>query len=133
MQIMPKTFGEIRRSNPHFDDIRSPKWNIAAGIYYDRYLYDRWQELRNAQRLYFAFASYNAGLGGIRSAVKKAPRPVARWRQVEPHAPAQTRHYVRRIRHLKEREVTLQPQARGASRLLAKTAIQAQALAQEQP
>jgi membrane-bound lytic murein transglycosylase F len=119
MQIMPSTFGEIRRANPQFDDIRSPKWNIAAGIYYDRYLYERWDQFGNAHRLYFTFASYNAGLGGIRGIVRKVRKPVQGWHQVEAHAPAQTRHYVRRIQHLKTREVALQTQSRGVGGLLA--------------
>jgi membrane-bound lytic murein transglycosylase F len=119
MQIMPATFREIRLANPHFDDIRSPKWNIAAGIYYDRYLYDRWKRYGIPQRLYLTFASYNAGLGGIRKALRKAREPVKSWHQVEPHVPGQTRHYVRRIQHLKSREVALQALPRGASRLLA--------------
>lgn len=122
MQIMPATFGEIRRANPHFDDIRSPKWNIAAGIYYNRYLYQRWDRFRNSNRLLVTFASYNAGLGGIRSAIRKARKPVQGWHHVEPHAPAQTRHYVRRIQHLKQREVALQQQTDGvAGRLLAQS------------
>ena len=122
MQIMPATFDEIRRSNPHFDDIRSPKWNIAAGIYYNRYLYERWDRFRNSNRLLLTFASYNAGLSGIRSAVRRTRKPVQGWHHVEPHAPAQTRHYVRRIQHLKQREVALQQQTSGAAgRLLAQS------------
>ena len=39
MQIMPSTFAEIRRKNPQFINIDEPRWNIAAGIYYNRYLY----------------------------------------------------------------------------------------------
>jgi soluble lytic murein transglycosylase-like protein len=120
MQIMPATFGEIRRANPHFDDIRSPKWNIAAGIYYNRYLFERWDRFGPPQRLYFTFASYNAGLAGIRGATRRAREPVRGWHEVEPHAPAQTRHYVRRIQRLKTREVALQQQTRGAARVLAR-------------
>lgn len=119
MQIMPRTFGEIRRANPHFDDIRNPKWNIAAGIYYDRYLYDRWTRFKDSHRLYLTFASYNAGLGGIRRALRKARKPVQGWHHVEPHAPAQTRHYLRRIQYLKQREIAQQDQVRGAGRHLA--------------
>ncbi len=113
MQIMPQTFKEIRRANPQFDDIRSPKWNIAAGIYYDRYLYDRWSKFPDFHRLYLTFASYNAGYRGIRRALGKAKKPVKNWHQVAPHAPAQTRHYLRRIQYLKQSEVIL-PTKRGS-------------------
>ena len=41
MQIMPATFAEIRKKNPQFVNINEPRWNIAAGIYYDRYLYKK--------------------------------------------------------------------------------------------
>jgi membrane-bound lytic murein transglycosylase F len=124
MQIMPATFGEIRRANPHFDDIRSPKWNIAAGIYYDRQLYTHWKQFHDEHRLYFTFASYNAGLGGIKGVVRKLRKPVTGWHQAAPLAPAQTRHYVSRIRHLKTREVALQSESRGAGGLLARAALQ---------
>jgi soluble lytic murein transglycosylase-like protein len=104
MQILPSTFAEIKTANPHFSHLEEPRWNIAAGIYYDRVLYDRWDTpppLEN--RLAFTFASYNAGYGGIRRAAKRAARAGRkpdRWTQVEPHAPAETRRYVRRIRQL---------------------------------
>ena len=32
MQIMPGTFKDITKKNPHVTRIESPKWNIAAGI-----------------------------------------------------------------------------------------------------
>src|SRR6185503_3225496 len=47
MQVMPRTFREIQLENPHFVDVRAPRWNIAAGIWYARYLYrqDVWEQL----------------------------------------------------------------------------------------
>ena len=42
MQIMPGTFREIQKKNAHLKDVNSPRWNIAAGIYYDRQLYRKW-------------------------------------------------------------------------------------------
>lgn len=119
MQIMPATFGEIRRANPEFASVGDPRWNIAAGIWYDRYLYDRWSRFSANERLYFTFASYNAGLGGIRSVLRKTGR-VKTWDDAAPHAPRQTRHYVRRIRHLKQREVALQAQPKPRGVLTAK-------------
>jgi soluble lytic murein transglycosylase-like protein len=62
MQIMPKTFHEIKKKNPSFVDIDEPRWNIAAGIYYDRQLYQKWRAKRPLKdRMFFTFGSYNAG------------------------------------------------------------------------
>jgi soluble lytic murein transglycosylase-like protein len=104
MQIMPATYEEIREANPHFRTIDDPKWNIAAGIYYDRQLYRRWSEyIDGDERLSFAFGSYNAGFGNVRKAYRKArekEKEVNSWSQVATFAPGQTRHYVRRINKL---------------------------------
>jgi membrane-bound lytic murein transglycosylase F len=104
MQILPSTFAEIKEANPHFRSVSEPKWNIAAGIYYDRILYRRWAKtIDGRERLHFAFASYNAGFGNVRKAYRKAKAKhgeVGNWKQVAAFAPGQTRHYVRRIRRL---------------------------------
>ena len=101
MQIMPATYREIQDANPHMKDIDSPRWNIAAGIYYDRQLYKRWESPPPGdERLYFAFGSYNAGYNRIKKTFQKIDPPTASWHHVEPHVPGQTRHYVRRIRSL---------------------------------
>jgi membrane-bound lytic murein transglycosylase F len=102
MQILPSTFEEIRRDNPHLVNIADPRWNIAAGIYYDRQLYRKWKRksLPTGERLYFAFASYNAGLGNVLRAYRKAEQQhgdVKAWQQVAPHTPGETRSYVTRI------------------------------------
>jgi hypothetical protein len=41
MQIMPRTYKEIQEKNSLFKgkSITDPKWNIAAGIYYNSYLF----------------------------------------------------------------------------------------------
>jgi membrane-bound lytic murein transglycosylase F len=104
MQILPATYEEIKAKNPHFTHIEEPRWNIAAGIFYDRMLYRKWKKgLPTEQRLTFAMASYNAGYGNINKAFKKAQKRVGevkQWGQVEPFAPGETRHYVRRIKGL---------------------------------
>jgi membrane-bound lytic murein transglycosylase F len=101
MQIMPATYREIQQENPHLKDITSPRWNIAAGIYYDRLLYKRWvSPPPGEERLYFAFGSYNAGYTRIKKTFRKVSPPEATWDNVEHHVPGQTRHYVRRIRGL---------------------------------
>ncbi len=102
MQILPSTFAEIRRDNPHLVNVSDPRWNIAAGIYYDRQLYRKWKKksVSTGERLYFAFASYNAGLGGVLRAYERAAGDLGAprtWEQVAPHAPGQTREYVQRI------------------------------------
>ena len=73
MQLMPKTFHEIKKKNPSFADINEPRWNIAAGIYYDRQLYKKWRADRPFKdKISFTFASYNAGFRNIIKAQKKA-------------------------------------------------------------
>ena len=107
MQILPATFKEIRRQNPHLVSINEPRWNIAAGIYYDRLMYRKWDKnIPMEERLAFAFGSYNAGYGGVRRAYKKASKKhdqVDEWSQVAPYSPAETRKYVKRIRDMMER------------------------------
>ncbi|MGB0712450.1 MAG: transglycosylase SLT domain-containing protein [Gammaproteobacteria bacterium] len=107
MQIMPTTFEEIRRSNPHFRAIDDPRWNIAAGIWYDRRLYRHWtDDLPNLDdRLAYTFASYNAGLGGVlkaykRSGTNKVEKNERSWDRIRPYTPRETRGYVSRIREL---------------------------------
>lgn len=109
MQILPSTYAEIKQKNPHFMDIQSPRWNIAAGIYYDRQLYRRWEQLPEQERLYLAFASYNAGYRRILRDSKRAPGPVVSWQHIEPYIPLETRNYVSRIRELKDTEERLTP------------------------
>ena len=105
MQIMPGTYREIQKKNPHMKDLDSPRWNIAAGIYYDRILYKRWVSPPDEyERLYFAFGSYNAGYTRIRKSLKRADPPTTSWEEVEHHVPGQTRHYVRRIRSLMDEQ-----------------------------
>jgi len=102
MQILPSTYKDIIKRNPFLKGIDDPKWNIAAGIFYDRQLYRKWRKkpVANQERLSFAFASYNAGYGGALKAYKKAKNEhgkVSKWSQVENYAPNETKYYVRRI------------------------------------
>ncbi len=106
MQILPSTYDEIKRRNPFFAGIEDPRWNIAAGIFYDRQLYRKWKkkpDIRTSERLKFAFGSYNAGYGTILKAHKRAAHQhgeVKLWSQVDSFAPSETRHYVKRIQRL---------------------------------
>ena len=103
---MPATYHEIVSQNPDFGPIDQPQWNIAAGIYYNRKLWDFWHLVPLDERHNFMFASYNAGRGPIIKAyniitsqgqdttwanvVKVAPS-IHPWRYTE------TLGYVRRI------------------------------------
>jgi len=108
MQVLPSTYREVKEKNPHFRNIEDPRWNIAAGIYYNRQLFRRWTPyIQGEERLRFAMASYNAGFSATRKAyreAKKQHKRVQRWSQVEAHAPGETRHYVRRIDRLMQNE-----------------------------
>ncbi len=101
MQIMPATFAEINKKNPHFSKLDAVKWNIAAGIYYDRTLYRKFKKAAAAQdKLYMTFASYNAGYGSILNASKRSPSEEKIWEEIRLHLPRETRGYVKRIRKL---------------------------------
>ena len=67
MQIMPRTFEEIQRKNPAITgSLDQPRWNIAAGIWYDRQHFVVWAADRSlVERLKFTFGSYNAGRSSI--------------------------------------------------------------------
>jgi membrane-bound lytic murein transglycosylase MltF len=88
MQIMPKTFEEIKYKNPSIKGTsQQPKWNIAAGIYYDRTIWKLWKAKRPfIDKLGFMFGSYNAGKGNILKAQKIAKRngmDPNRWSSIE--------------------------------------------------
>ena len=100
MQIMPGTFSDISKQNPHFSKLDSPKWNIAAGIYYDRTLYRKFKKTAAQDKLYMTFASYNAGYGRILNASKRTKSKEKVWEEIRPFLPTETRGYVKRIRKL---------------------------------
>lgn len=98
MQIMPETFDEIKQQNPTFIAVKEPRWNIAAGIFYDRQLYRKWRKpLPSEERLFLAFSSYNAGYGRVLKAVKRTRKEDYSWIEVKKYLPAETRGYVARI------------------------------------
>ncbi len=99
MQIMPATFEEITKKNPHFTDVE-PHWNIAAGIYYNRTLYRKFKKTSTQDKLYLTFASYNAGYGRILNASKRTGSDEKNWEEIRPFLPSETRGYVSRIRRL---------------------------------
>ena len=67
MQIMPRTYAEIvKRSRYIKGSDKNPRWNIAAGISYNRSIWKIFAAERPFQdRLDFMFGAYNAGKGNI--------------------------------------------------------------------
>ncbi|MEE4244638.1 MAG: transglycosylase SLT domain-containing protein [Kangiellaceae bacterium] len=74
MQIMPRTFDEIQRKNKWSQaNAVEPRWNIAAGIWYNKRLFNYWDKGRDlSERLNFMYASYNAGKQNILKAQRVA-------------------------------------------------------------
>jgi soluble lytic murein transglycosylase-like protein len=108
MQIMPRTFAELQKKNPEFASIDDPRWNIAAGIYYDSTLWKRYDVLtEDQQRRNFMFGAYNAGPGTMTRARKvalDAGHDISKWDSVVAVAPqvpswrhSETLGYVARI------------------------------------
>jgi membrane-bound lytic murein transglycosylase F len=91
MQLMPKTFQEIQKKNPSFVNIDDPRWNIAAGVYYDSQLYQKWRAPRPLKdHMSFTFASYNAGFRTIvraQDACKEAGLDENYWHSIKKVAP----------------------------------------------
>ncbi|MBT4838078.1 MAG: transglycosylase SLT domain-containing protein [Methylococcales bacterium] len=110
MQIMPATFAEIKNKNRRFASVNTPRWNIAAGIYYDKQLYKRWKvKLKRKEKLTYTFASYNAGYGNIHKALNQLNRKLKRdkeapltWQEIKKYAPKETRNYIKRIKKFKK-------------------------------
>lgn len=76
MQFMPSTaqwaalqggFGAV--------DAFNPAWSIRAGVWYDRWLYDRVAGNTDCDRWHFALSSYNGGLGWVNRRKAKSPDP----------------------------------------------------------
>lgn len=114
MQIMPATYTEILKKNPDIKDgPRQPRWNIAAGIYYDKTIWNLWKAKRPFQdRIDFMFGSYNAGKGNVLRAQKVAEKQGLNpnlWGSIEISLPrvtgrhsAETLGYVEKINTIKE-------------------------------
>lgn len=113
MQIMPATFEDIRRSNPMITGaLTEARWNIAAGVWYNRENFTMWKAPRPFEdKLKFMFGSYNAGRGSVLRAQRLALSEGfdgTLWSSIEAQLSAVTgRHsretlgYVRRIFEVK--------------------------------
>lgn len=77
MQFMPATaqwatvqggFGAV--------DAMNPVWSIRAGVWYDRWLYDRVKGRTPCDRWQFALSAYNGGLGWVNKRKAKSDDPL---------------------------------------------------------
>ena len=91
MQLMPSTYRQIQSRNRELRSIDDPEWNIAAGIEYDRYLWQLWDDHQtDGDRRSFMFGSYNAGRATILRAQGVARRERLdhrMWQSIETVAP----------------------------------------------
>ena len=95
MQIMPRTFDEIRSKNAYIKgSMEDPRWNIAAGIYYNKEIWNKWKPKRTVlDKINFMFGSYNAGRRNIIKAQNKAEArglDPDRWSSIENTLPTVT-------------------------------------------
>ncbi len=114
MQIMPATYKEIIHKNPYIKGgVNQARWNIAAAIWYNRYIWDDWTAKRPfGDRLNFMLGSYNAGKGNILNAQKIAKKRSLNhnlWESIEVTLPKITGHhsketlgYVEKINKIKK-------------------------------
>lgn len=122
MQIMPRTYKEIQNKNSFFKgkSINNAEWNIAAGIYYNSYLFKRWdQKLTPKKRIKLMLASYNAGFSRTVKSFNKVGKPADKWSAVNPLLPEQTRDYVLRIDGLIEKAHKKSPRKKSPKTMLA--------------
>ena len=111
MQIMPKTYLEILEKNSFIKgSVFEPKWAIAAGVAYNKDLWNMWKAKRPfLDRVFFTFGAYNCGPGNVIKAQKKAGslNPNV-WTTIEKTLPSITGHhsketigYIKRIQLIK--------------------------------
>ncbi len=105
MQILPSSFRQIQKMNRFFrgKSLRNPEWNIAAGIYYNRYLMQRWSERADpANQLQLMFVSYNAGVNHVaRKISRHRLDPETAQRHLK-RLPRETRRYLEKIDYYME-------------------------------
>jgi soluble lytic murein transglycosylase-like protein len=100
MQVMPGTYAEIKKKNRELGKLDDPESNIAAGIMYDRKLWEAWDSIQeDRERRRFMFASYNAGPGNIRRASR-----AARAARLHPYIWASIERVAPRVNRWRSRE-----------------------------
>jgi len=76
MQFMPATAewaavaGQLGQAQP-----TSPTWAIRAGVWYDRWLYERVRGDTECDRWDFTLSAYNGGLGNVYKRQKLSAQP----------------------------------------------------------
>jgi len=115
MQFMPGTWEEVKHKMSFNKPPTDPYWNIAAAIYYNKYLWNNWKSDRTKEdRLSYVFASYNGGLGNVlkaqRLCIKAKENDCNTWNAIERHAHnvitwkcEESLNYVKRIFKTKEK------------------------------
>jgi membrane-bound lytic murein transglycosylase F len=108
MQVLPRTYEDIRLRHPDLGEIHDPEWNIAAGIFYARQQWVLWRdETERAWHHHFMLGSYNAGRSTLLRAQRMADADRLngrRWPSIEHVAPKvpgwrhqETLGYVKRV------------------------------------
>lgn len=91
MQLMPGTAKEVGVSR-----VYHPRENIAGGVFYLRKMYDRFPKVKTHNRVKFALASYNGGIGRVfdaRSIARYDKQNEDEWRSVKKAFPKLSRRY----------------------------------------
>ena len=88
------------------EDILDPKSNIRAGVWYDRFCFERFTDILDARdRLLTAFAAYNCGPSRIRKIIDESDATT--FDEIQPHIPfEETRDYVDRIVRFRRELIT---------------------------
>ncbi|HTY59008.1 MAG TPA: transglycosylase SLT domain-containing protein [Bacteroidota bacterium] len=95
MQLMPVTGEEMARKLD-LDDLSHPEYNIQAGIFYFRKLYDLFEGAGEADRLKLTLAAYNAGLSRVYDAQELATylhEKPTEWRSVRDALPLLSKRF----------------------------------------
>ncbi len=72
MQVMPSTAKDFGYKK---EELFDPERNLECGIIYMQKMLNMWDKISvEEERWYFALASYNAGIGNIKSAQRRARR-----------------------------------------------------------
>ena len=95
-QFMQGTWGDVMPGMAD-EKRRDARWSIAAAAKYNRQLWDTWTEKRSRDdRRRIVFASYNAGIGNILKAQKKARADNKRgnsWEEISRYLEDVTGHH----------------------------------------
>ncbi len=106
-QFMPLTWKDMERQlwNGKETDVFNPVYNIQATVYYNKWLMSQWRADGRSieERWALTLASYNAGLGNVLKAQRKASSNRYREMEAQLHSITgkansnQTKQYVERI------------------------------------